>query len=360
MKTTNNTPQQIIEFNKHIGYDLIRAKIPSYAEIIVNFFDHCNMRCVFCPQDHEDRTGVSREEILSKVDPICEFIQLNQSEEFHLHLMGGELFQDEFIEQGYLEHYADFIQDVELRVSDIDSTKKLDFNFITNLVVEDIQSVAAFCHFHKLKIAVSYDSFGRFTKKDLELFTRNIEIIAPYIRMISLTMTKQSMELIVNGEDTYFDYLYSRFDCDWDHLLPGNDGLKPMMPAESDLLRFYKVLADKYPKCINMKSFTENKLDAAMTSMPCTRGNSFTIFSDNSVPKGCSGSVILKNANTADLGGPKIIENFVDSRNCFECEYYSRCTFSCFIHNEYKDLVRDVDGCVYAKVFDYVKETENE
>ena len=332
MKTDHITPEEIIEHNKHIGYDLIRSKIPSYAEIIVNFFDHCNMSCVFCPQDHDDRTGASWEEIKSKVDPICRFIELNPSEEFHIHLMGGELFQDEFIDQGFLNFYSEFM----LMIKERCPTKKFDFNFITNLVFEQVNKVAKFCELYDLKIAVSYDSFGRFNSSQFELFKKNIEVIAPYIRMISLTMTKQSMEKIIEG-DEYFDYLYSRFPCDWDHLLPGHETLKAMMPAESDLLEFYKTLADKYPDCINMKAFTEKTSETHINSMPCTRGNSFTIFADNSVPKGCSGSVILKNAtNTQNSTGPTVIHNFLDSRDCFHCKYYKRCTFSCFIHNDYK------------------------
>lgn len=351
MKTTHTTPEEIIEHNKHIGYDLIRAKIPKYAEIVVNFFDHCNMRCVFCPQDHEDRIGASREEILSKVAPIAKFIELNSSETFHLHLMGGELFQDEFIEQDFLSHYSEFMSRLN---EQSETSKHLEFNFITNLVFDNIDKVVDFCEQHNLTMAVSYDPIGRFTADQFKLFKRNIEIIAPYIRVISLTMTKQSMEKIIEG-DEYFDYLYSRFPCDWDHLLPGDEKLKVMMPAESDLLTFYKLLTDKYPNCINMKNFTDMS-STSITTMPCSRGNSFTVFADNSVPKGCSGSVILKNASTNNLGGTNIIHNFMDKRNCFECEYYNRCTFSCFIHNDYKDLIRDIDGCVFYEVFKYVEE----
>jgi len=356
MKTEHTTPEEIIEHNKHIGYDLIRSKIPQYAEVVVNFFDHCNMSCVFCPQDHNDKVGVSREEILSKVEPIAKFINLNPSQVFHLHLMGGELFQDEFIEQGFLDHYTEFMFMLNEYCN---SSKQLEFNYITNLVFDNIDKVVDFCKQHNLTIAVSYDPIGRFNKDQFNIFKQNIEIIAPYIRVISLTMTKQSIDKIIEG-DEYFDYLYSRFPCDWDHLLPGDEKLKTMMPAESDLLAFYKVLVDKYPDCINMTAFTEKSNATHINSMPCTRGNSFTIFADNSVPKGCSGSVILKNATTENLGGPNIIHNFMDKRNCFECKYYNRCTFSCFIHNDYKDLVRDIDGCVFQKIFEYVEEKTND
>ena len=350
MKTQFITPEQIIQYNNNSDYGIIANKAPDYAEVIVNFFDHCNMRCVFCPQDHEDRTGTSWREIAAKVDPVSRFINLNPRQEVHMHMMGGELFQDEFIDKGFLTFYGDFM----LMVKEKCPTKKIVFNFITNLVFDQIHRVRKFCELYDLEIAVSYDPIGRFNPSQFKLFKANIDIMQDYIRMISLTMTKQSMQKIIEG-DPYFDYLYENFDCDWDHLLPGSDKLKPMMPAESDLYAFYKLLVDKYPDCINIKSFTEQS-NGKTNKTHCTRGNNFTIFSDGSVPKGCSGAVILKNAKTEDLGGPKIIHNFINERNCLECEYYKSCTFRCFIHNEYKDMVRDLDGCVYKKVFDYVKE----
>jgi len=331
-------------------YAVIQSKIPKHAEIIVNMFDHCNMKCVFCPQDHDDTTGMSRDEIMSKISPIIHYIETNPSPEFHLHIMGGELFQDHLIQQGFLDYYAEFMYEIERKAP---PTKTIRFYIITNLVFKETSPVINFCKKHNIKIAISYDPVGRFNSSQLDVFKRNVELFKPLIRVISLTITKRSIGRIIEGDD-YFDYLYDNFPCDWDHLLVGSDNLKPMMPAESDLLAFYKVLIDRYPECINISTFTEEHNDKSTHhTMPCTRGNSFTIFSDNSTPKGCSGAVILKHNETKDLGGVDIIHNFMDSRDCFHCEFYKRCTFSCFVHNDYKEMVRDVDGCVFKEAFKY-------
>ncbi len=37
---------------------------------------------------------------------------------------------------------------------------------------------------------------------------------------------------------------------------------------------------------------------------------------DGAKPQGCSGSVFLKEAQTEELGGPKIVENFLDKYDC--------------------------------------------
>jgi hypothetical protein len=349
-------PVESFHHNRDSFYEVIKTKTPTYAEIVVNLFDHCNMRCVFCPQDHTDTLGLSRAEILSKIDPIVAFVNANPSKEFAFHIMGGELFQDELIDAGFLDYYSEFIAEL---LNLCDETKDLQFNFVTNFVFSRTDEVRAFCTKHNLKLAVSYDPTGRFNKAQLAVFKDNIVSMKDQVRMIGCTMTKSSIRMMLDEGDPYFDYLYSNFACDWDYLLPGTELLHPMMPAESELLDFYKLLIDKYPLCINIHTFVSDPADGISNAMPCTRGNSFTIFSDNSVPKGCSGTVILKNKTTQNLGGVDIIEKFLDDRNCFQCEYYKRCTFSCFVHNDYKDMVRDVDGCVYKEAFKYADDKKD-
>ena len=329
------------------AYDIIKTKVIDHSEIVVNFFDYCNMRCSFCTQDHESKQGATREEILSKVAPILSYVKRNPSKNFLLHLMGGELFQDELINNGFLEHYASFINQLETQRED----KTLQYNFITNLVFTEREKVKQFLDAFELNIAISYDPRARFSPTQLELFKENVEYFKPYIRIVSSVMTKQNMEAIINGDD-YFDYLYSNFDIHWDHMLVGDDRLDMMMPTEEQTKLFYIHLVDNYPKCLNLQQFFEK---TKPLKMGCTRGNSFTIFADNSVPLGCSGSVVLKNAKTEDNWSSKIVHKFLDDKMCLSCEYFQRCHLTCFVHNDYAKLVKDPQGCPYKQVFDYVE-----
>lgn len=331
----------------HSTYEVIKNKIIDHSEVVVNFFDHCNMRCSFCPQDHSSTLGMSREEIVSKVPHILNYINNNPSQEFLFHLMGGELFQDELIENGFLDYYSDFISLIEYGKP---PNVVVNFNFITNLAFTKVDEVKAFCDKHNLKLAISYDPVARFSVKQLELFKINIEQFKGYIRMFSCVMTKQNMKAIIDGDD-YFTYLYNQFDCHWDHLLVGDHRLDKMMPKESEVFEFYKHLVDNYPNCINILQFTEETHVA--NKMGCTRGNSFTIFADNSMPVGCSGAVVIKGNKTEEIWSTKIIDNFLQENECLSCEYYKRCNLTCFVHNDYEKLIKDVHGCVYKKVFEY-------
>lgn len=331
------------------AYKIIESKVIDHSEVVVNFFDYCNMSCSFCTQDHNDKQGTSREEILSKTEIILDYIEQNtKTKVFFLHLMGGELFQDDLIENNILDHFSEFIEI-------IDSKKKPDieihYNFITNLVFSKTNEVLDFIKKHNLEIAISYDPTGRFNKEQFKKFKENIEIFKPYIKLFSCVMTIKSIEKVMKG-DVYFDYLYNLFDCHWDHLLVADENIAVMLPTEQQLVDFYIHLVNDYPKVINVRQFLEKNKTQKMS---CTRGNSLTIFSDNSIPTGCSGSVVLKDAKTLANHTSQIVHNFLNENMCLTCEYFSRCNFTCFVHNDYKNLVKDATGCPYKVVFDYVE-----
>jgi len=328
-------------------YEVIKDKIIDYVEVVVLFFEHCNMRCVFCPQDHESEQGASYEEIMAKVPKVVDYINAHSKKEFVLHIMGGELFQDYFIELGFIAIYNEFIARVKQGVT---ADKSVDFLFVTNLVTTEINQLITFCQRNELQMNVSYDPVGRFTPAQFEQFKQNVERFKPYIHLISLVITKPSIDKMLAG-DEYFDYLYDNFECDWDQLLPGKNFNPHLMPSESELFAFYKLLVDQYPNCNNVKYFTNPQAN----KMSCTRGSSHTIMIDGSSPQGCSGSVLLHNNTTEDLGGSKIIQIFVEQNECLQCEYYSRCGFTCFIKNDYKHINRDMGVCVFKEVFKYVE-----
>lgn len=330
-------------------YNVIDNKVVTYCEIVCCLFEHCNLNCVFCPQDHNSIVGANEQDILSKADIVSDYIIANQrSTEFAIHIMGGELFQDKWIDLGFINIYQKFIDRINQRLP---KEKEVIFNFVSNLLFTKTQTVFDFLLQNNLKLSVSYDPHGRFNLTQLDHFKTNIELFKKHIRMISCVMTKQNIQTVIEG-DEYFDYLYSMYPVDWDSLLPstGTKRDQIMMPKESETFEFYKCLVDRYPKCINIQAFTNKQQQNKMT---CTRGNSLTVMPDGSIPEGCSGSVLLKEANTKDLGGTQIIENFMSKYNCFECEYFQRCPFTCFIKQDFKHIELDMDDCVFRQTFKY-------
>jgi len=333
-------------------YKVIDKKVIDWSEIVLCLFEHCNLLCAFCPQDHSSILGASEEEILNKVSTITRYIeQNNRSKHFIINTMGGELLQDTWTDKGFLDIYSKFIKQVREKVS---TDKTIVFNFVTNLVFDRTDLILDFVKKNNIVLSISYDIIGRFNSTTLKTFKKNIDIFKPYIKTISCVLTKQNIEKIIEG-DEYFDYLYENFKTIYfDSLLPSVTRKTNifMMPAESETFKFYKLCVDKYPKILNIEPFLNGKTNNKMT---CTKGNSLTIMPDGSIPKGCSGAVLLKDAtqNTEDLGGTKIIENFMKKYNCFECEFFQRCPFTCFIKQDFKFIEHDMKECVFKETFRY-------
>jgi hypothetical protein len=291
---------------------------------------------------------MDKENILKKTQRIIDWINLNErSENFKIHIMGGELFQDHLINNSYLETYQEFIDTI---LKKTDKEKNVIFNFVTNLVFNNVDPVKNFLKKNNLKFSISYDSNGRFTKDQFQIFKNNVEVFKEYISMVSLVLTKQNIKNLISG-DQYYDYLYENFVCHWDSFLPSVEISEKLMPKESELLSFYKLLIDKYPNTLNAEYFLNKKSNR----MSCTRGNSLTVLHNNTVPKGCSGSIFLKDGQTENLGSEEIVINFFKTYDCFSCEYYKNCSFTCFIQNDYKKFERDLNKCVFKEVYKYVE-----
>ena len=327
-------------------YNVIDSKVVDYAEIVVLFFENCNLSCVFCSQDHKSTDFMTKEDIVSKSNDIIKWINENdRSQYFKLHLMGGELLQNDLINNGYLEYYSEFMDRVR---SAIPKEKEIVFNFVTNLVFTETQKVKDFLDKYNLKVSASYDTNGRFNRSEEQIFRNNIETMKPYIEMISLTMTKPNILSITKGNE-YFDYLYSQFLCGWDFYLPVTKEKNVLTPKESELLAFYKVLIEKYPKCINVEHFTNG---SKYNKMGCTRGNSLVVMTDGTTPKGCSGTVLMKDKDVDDSTDFVVI-NFFKKYDCFQCEFYNRCSFTCFVKDNYSQTIRDTKECIYKEAFKF-------
>lgn len=331
------------------NYSFINSKIVDYAEIVVCLFDSCNLSCVFCPQEHQSTLGMSENAILSKTKIISHWINKNhQTNFFKIHIMGGELFQDKLIRKNYLEIYQKFIDLIKANTRpDIEIV----FNFVTNLVFSEEKLLKNFLDTNKLKVSISYDPKGRFNSSQKNIFLKNIDLFENYIEMVSIVLTKQNIEAIQAG-DKVFSHLYSKYICDFDHFLPAVKNSDVLLPKDSQKRNFLKFLIDHYPKCLNIEPFISNEHSHKMT---CTRGNSLTILPDDTIPKECSGSMFLKDEKPEILETPTIVSDYITKNNCYTCEYFQKCPFTCFVSVKYSKHKNDLESCLYKEVFDYAK-----
>jgi hypothetical protein len=330
--------------------NILASKVPDYAEIEIFFFEHCNLKCVHCFQDHDATVGMDQQSILSKVSLIEDFFKKTPKRDVTLNIMGGELFQDHLLDE-FLPIYSDFITEVNLLSLKYNKIPK--FNFVTNLLVTRHDTFIKWLEDHQLKLSVSYDLSGRFNINQLLQFKHNIEIYKEYVGIICLVSTRHNIKLLIEGKDKYFDYLYNNFDCYWDQLTPGPTVPTELVPSESQYLEFLKYLVDNYPKCTNLDAFVNGK---AENKMSCPSINKLLIETNNETSS-CrikqhkeSNDFISVISFTNDV----IIEKWIEDKGCLTCEYFRRCPFSCFVRNDWKRLERDFDGCIYKETFKYI------
>lgn len=329
----------------------IRNKQANYGEIIVYLFEQCHLTCVFCHQDHNGIEGQSHKAIMDKIKTIVDWINSNSSVNvFNIHLMGGEVFQDHLIEEGFLDTYKEMVNRIRLGV---DLSKEVNILFSTSLVLDNIQTLKEFLKETDTRLNISYDPKGRFNKNNLRVFKDNVEIVNDYIEVVSSVMTEGSMKSIIKGDD-YYNYLYSKYTCVWDTLLPVNDKSKALMPADSLTLDFYKTCVDLYPNSPTFEYFVSDNI---YNKMSCTRGRQLTINPDGKPITSCPAHDFpeIEITTTASIDSPVLVENFISDNECMTCDYFKMCPLTCYVKNDSIHTLHDVDGCVYKHIFEYNK-----
>ena len=363
IKIVDVTHQQ--EHQEHTAADLIFEKRNKSCEIVVILFEYCNFACTFCPQNHDSTLGMSYDEIVSKAELITNYINNNKfASEFVIRLIGGEPFNDKIIVgSNLLAAYSELARRVR-EGADLKG-RPCEFIWISNFsMLECRDEVKQFMDEQgpDTTFVVSFDLKGRFNKANLETFKENIEIFAPYVRNVNTVITKQNIESLLAG-DEYYNYLYNKFDCSWDMYIKGDSLNNYAIPLESQVLEFYKLLADKYPRVEFIVPFLADTKYGAFHHTLCSRGNGAAIDADNTIiPEGCVGSHYLKKFKVpvaVQHNGPdSFIDNtltsFLDKYNCHSCEFYQRCPMMCFSGVKAGNMISDLDTCVNKLLFQYV------
>lgn len=327
-------------------YNVIDNKIIDWAEIVLCLFENCNLSCVFCPQDHTTTDHMSEDAILSKAPATIKWINDNTiSDNFYLHIMGGELFQDSLIADGYLNIYQKLINKIR---NEVTPGKTVIFRFVTNLTMTKHTKMLKFITDNNIKISISYDIKGRFSTTDTTIFDDNCEIYHDHIEMCSVVSTKQNIQALIFGDPMY-DYLYTNFKINWDSYLPSHGIDDKLIPTSSDILSLNKYLIDHYPKCTSIHMFVDGTTN---NKMSCTRGNSYTVLPAGPITEGCSGNVLTTSAKTDG----DVIELFINEYDCLTCEYYHKCPFTCFVYKNSSKLIDDMPGvCVNRETFKHAE-----
>lgn len=328
--------------------ELLKSKVPNQSEIEIHLFEFCNLRCHFCGQDHDDKTGMNS--IEDKLPRIKEFIQNNRETRHVLNIMGGEIFND-LIEDRLFDDYFKFAFEIDSFAKSIGH--ECQFNWVTNLVYKKSHRVKNLLERLgeagvKTQLSTSYDFSGRKNRIwDEEDFHKNLTMFGDQIYTIGFVLTKPAIRFLLTQKDPYFEYLYERYTLYFDFYVPENKA-SLLMPTDQEILDAYNFIAKNYPKVSPVKELLENSLN----KMTCYSLNKLTLLPNNREVK-CR----YMNYSDTDFKSPidyssndNIILNYVTETGCLGCEWFDRCGFRCFVQADWAKRVKTED-CLFKEFF---------
>jgi radical SAM protein with 4Fe4S-binding SPASM domain len=328
--------------------EILKSKLPDASEIELHLFELCNLRCHFCGQDHEDRTGFDR--ILDKVEPVQKFISNNFRKHHILNIMGGEIFNDE-LPDAILDQYKEFATRVNGSAQQQGHT--CTFNWVTNLIFQKKERITRF--FEDLdvlgipsNISTSYDFTGRKNSLwSLDTFKTNLELFKSRIFTVGFVLTKPAIESLIAGPDEFFDYLYANYPVYFDYYVPEN-GANVLMPTDQNILDAFLYVSRKYPKISPVRELLEN----SENKMTCYSLNKLTLLPDGREVK-CRYLNYKENQfnNPIDYqSNENIIEAHLTENQCLSCEWFSRCGFRCFVQADWAKRNK-TEVCLFKTFF---------
>ncbi len=339
--------------------DLLHAakKKSDLKEVFVNIFEYCNLNCSFCWQNHEDKKGMDT--ILTTLkDSLFLLIERTAEPTILFNMMGGELFANsvpprvirDYIRLGML-----------LKNKCAEHNKQLVVNWVTNMVVDMDRVIDVVSSLRAIGLntyyTTSYDPRGRFTKQTRNRFFKNLNSVHEKPRCISVVMTKQNIEAIINF-DQDFDTIYKNgYDIYCDFYSPEKSA-HLLMPTEDEVEQFFAYLVLNYPKVNPVSEWIGNR--HGTNTMSCRRSD----IVDATGFKGCCGSLVEPEQKknqflipVVNLNNFEIEANYMTIKNCLQCEYFKRCSIGCFLNhnNQYYQLKHD--GCAYKNTYRLIDET---
>lgn len=336
------------EFLKHV----LRSKIPYSTEVELHLFEFCNLSCSFCGQDHKSTEGMNT--IPEKAQQVISFMSKSGMKSHIVNIMGGEIFND-LVPDETFESYWEFYNIINDWCEKENHTVR--FNWVTNLIFQKSQRVLDLIK--KMRavkenafVSTSYDFAGRgFDLNRTFQYENNLKIFGDWITVIGFVMTKPAIRKILTKKDKFFsEHLYKNYTLYFDYYVPELSAEK-MMPTEQEMLDCMLYIARNYPNIYPIKDLLENEHN----KMTCYSMNKTTILpSGREVTCRYMDYEPIKFLNKIDYSSnSNIIESHLERNKCLGCKWFDRCTFRCFVQEDWAELERNKE-CLFREFFNTI------
>jgi len=355
----------VLEQYKHHGYydnreqyavtkQILESKRPNIGEIELTLFENCNIVCDFCFHDKQSTVGMTHKEMMQKLSIIEQFLKDREGtvQTMQINVVGGELFQDNFMED-MLPIYFNLFKEIRYLYDKYNYNMNVvwvsNFLFAKKHLVEqlllDLNKIGV-----PSSLICSYDLSGRPMSNR---YYENITFFHKFISSINIVATADTIDQFMKGDRSYFDFLYDNFEIFIDDFIP-DKGADDLIPSDKQLYNFYVFMAENYPKVNPIKDLLNNQHN----TMHCLSLNKITIFPDNSTSNCRWHRYDQDDFNTKldynDNAG--MMQAFMDENQCLSCEYFNRCGFRCYTQWDWSKRKKELNTCMMKKFFNYITE----
>ena len=96
--------------------------------------------------------------------------------------------------------------------------------------------------------------------------------------------------------------------------------------------------------------------------MTCGNMNKITILPDNSIVPCRQLDYCDSDFKTPvnQYENTDMVEKHMNKYNCLGCEFYSKCTMTCFVMNDHNSYVEELDDCLYRTMFKEMNGSHNQ
>ena len=340
------------EFSDHV----LRKKANTEGEFFINFFERCNLKCGFCYQKHDDWTGV--DQIPNKIESLVSKAKAlgARFKGYQINMMGGELFMDDVPDQAF-DQYYDFVVQTSAGLKELGKYAR--YHFVTNLIFTKTDRLKSLLdrlktNGYDVPICISYDFSGRFTAPNLELFKKNVETFFAYVKMVSIVLTRQNIDIMLGrkpetvADIAYLKSLYERgMYTLFDYFSPQHNA-ELFSPSDEDIYEAFIWLIEHFPK----SGPVHDMFDKKPQLMSCREDQ--IVQPDGQVGR-CR--ILVDKRTLSDFEDePDNFDNgnmqtrFVKKMGCLNCEYFDRCGLGCFLLHDFKKRPQ-MDSCLFRKLY---------
>lgn len=326
---------------------LLDAKRDDQQEYTIHLFEFCNLSCSFCWQDHVNLIGTDT--VLEKLEPVEEFLKQETKSRVVFNIMGGEIFADSIYDEKLNNDYIQLAHGIFALGQKYNIETAV--NWVTNLVTTKIDLIETLLDTIPSTLFTSYDPAGRFNKKDLKLFKKNLYHFKPHLDGIGLLLTKQNINAFLKSDPNLDQFYKDGFYLYADYYMPDKTA-HHQAPTDHELFAVFKYFVDNYPKISPVAEWIERQTNyISCRSSKLVLEDNTMCMCGNLVQEPDDKAMYVNDIQPMD--NTTIEESFVEKYGCLSCEYFNRCTLGCFMQHDYR-YRQEMDECVYKETFKYI------